>query len=1138
MRQESQTEGSSSKPGNDFESYPKPPESAPKSIHEVQHFNGLSREPPRADVSAEHGGATGSFTELSEVVHSATRPLPTETGNGTYVEDDSQGGSLWEDLRSLGIEDARTVRDFIKTEALGRAVNDKTMLMERIIQMAAKLPDKSKTREKATHAFLGVLWKSLPHPPLSYVGDKYAYRSADGSYNNPTLPWLGAANTEYARTTEPSHMKPASLPDPGLIFDSIFARDTFKPHPNKVSSIFFTWASLIIHDLFQTGYPDENINKTSSYLDLSILYGKNQAEQNMMRTFVDGKIKPDCFSEPRFHALPAASGVILIMLNRYHNYVAEHLALINENGRFTKVHDDEMDPDKARAALAKYDNDLFQTARLITCGMYINITLYDYLHTIINLNRDNTTWNLDPRTHEDHDVVPTALGNQCSVEFNLTYRWHTGIGRQDEAWMEKAYQEIVGKPGQEATLEDLLQGMQRFSAKMDKDPSKRTFAGLERQADGTFRDSDLVDILTCAIEQVSGSFGPNNVPKVLRSVEILGMEQARKWNVASLNEYRKFFNLKPYKSFEEINSDPHVSDQLRHLYEHPDYVELYPGVIAEEPKEPMIPGVGIAPGYTVSRAVLSDAVGLVRGDRFYTTEFNARSLTNWGYSEAKYNMEVNQGCSFYRLALRAFPQWFSYNSIYIHYPMTIPSENRTIMKALGRGGDYSWDRPAYIPPRTNVFDYTNVRHILEDGSNFRVMWGEATAYVFGEKAWNFMLSGDAPAHANQRNIMSRALYHEQWHEAVKRFYLELTQQLLAEKSCRVGGVNQVDITRDVGNLAHVHFASSIFSLPLKTRKHPHGIFTEHEMFEIIALAFTAIFFDVDPVKSFFLRHKAREAAQKLGKLVEVNVRAINSSGFVATLLGSVRANDNALSEYGVHMVERLLQSGLDPEEVTWAQILPTATAMVPNQAQVFTQIIDYYLSDNGRQHLPDINRFAKEDSSASDEVLLRYCMEAIRLNGIFGAYRKSHTNLTLDDKDGTVHIKPGDKVFVSFVDANRDPNVFPNPDEVDLNRPMESYIHYGVGPHTCLGGDASKVSLTAMLRVVGRLDNLRRAPGPQGELKKIPREHGFYTYMREDQSSFYPFPMSWKLHYDGEIPGTEQPVHSDFVCNVPGHWQN
>lgn len=207
----------------------------------------------------------------------------------------------------------------------------------------------------------------------------------------------------------------------------------------------------------------------------------------------------------------------------------------------------------------------------------------------------------------------------------------------------------------------------------------------------------------------------------------------------------------------------------------------------------------------------------------------------------------------------------------------------------------------------------------------------------------------------------------------------------------------------------------MFSLPLKSREHPHGIITAHEMFEAMAVIFTAIFFDAEPVKSFELRHKAREAANKLGRLVELNVKAIKSSGLIATLLGNMPANRNALFEYGVHMVERLLQSGLDPEQVTWSQVLPTAVAMVPNQAQVFTQIIDYYLSDKGRKHLPDIKRFAKEDSPASDEVLLRYCMEAIRLNGIFGSYRKSQTNLTLDDKGGKVHIKAGDNVFVSFV---------------------------------------------------------------------------------------------------------------------------
>jgi linoleate 10R-lipoxygenase len=69
----------------------------------------------------------------------------------------------------------------------------------------------------------------------------------------------------------------------------------------------------------------------------------------------------------------------------------EQLAEINENGRFTKPSPD-LPEDKAKAAWEKYDEDLFQTGRLITCGLYINITLYDYLRTIVNLNRVNSTW--------------------------------------------------------------------------------------------------------------------------------------------------------------------------------------------------------------------------------------------------------------------------------------------------------------------------------------------------------------------------------------------------------------------------------------------------------------------------------------------------------------------------------------------------------------------------------------------------------------------------------------------------------------------------------------------------------------------------------------------------------------------------
>jgi hypothetical protein len=119
-----------------------------------------------------------------------------------------------------------------------------------------------------------------------------------------------------------------------------------------------------------------------------------------------------------------------------------------------------------------------------------------------------------------------------------------------------------------------------------------------------------------------------NVPTILKAVEVLGIEQGRKWKVATLNEFRKFFKLQPYSKFTDINSDEDVAQSLETLYVHPDYVELYPGLVAEEAKRVEIPGSGLCPGYTIATTILSDAVALVRGDRFYTVVSHPLSLPN------------------------------------------------------------------------------------------------------------------------------------------------------------------------------------------------------------------------------------------------------------------------------------------------------------------------------------------------------------------------------------------------------------------------------------------------------------------------------------------------------------------------------
>lgn len=58
-----------------------------------------------------------------------------------------------------------------------------SLQLEKIIQLACSLPRGSPGEKKLTGELLASLWNNLKHPPLSYMGDEWRYRAADGSNN-------------------------------------------------------------------------------------------------------------------------------------------------------------------------------------------------------------------------------------------------------------------------------------------------------------------------------------------------------------------------------------------------------------------------------------------------------------------------------------------------------------------------------------------------------------------------------------------------------------------------------------------------------------------------------------------------------------------------------------------------------------------------------------------------------------------------------------------------------------------------------------------------------------------------------------------------------------------------------------------
>lgn len=760
----------------------------------------------------------------------------------------------------------------------------------------------------------------------------------DGSFNNILEPNLGRAGTPYAKSVKSEKRLHGVKPDPGLLFDLLMARDdnTFQENPAGISSMLFYHAAIIIHDIFRTNRTDMNKSDTSSYLDLAPLYGSSLKDQLEIRTMKEGKIKPDTFHEKRLLGQPAGVNVMLVLYSRFHNYVADILLKINENGRFTlATPPNATDVDKAKA-IAKQDHDLFNVARLITGGLYINISLHDYLRAITNTHHSASDWTLDPRVaidkQFDGEGVPRGVGNQVSVEFNLLYRFHSCISKRDERWINEFFLKLF--PGrkaedlQDVSWTELGQALLTFEQNTPKDPSVRTFDGLERQADGTFKDEDLVRILKTAMEDPAGTFGARMVPKALKVVEVLGIIQGRKWQCASLNEFREFFGLKRYETFNDVNSNPEIANILEKLYTDPDMIELYPGLMVEDIKPQRNTGSGIMPTYSVGRAVLSDAVTLVRSDRFNTIDYTVSNLTAWGYNEVQQDYKTLGGSMLYKLIQRGVPNWFPFNSVAVMQPMYTKSANEKIAKEIGTFDQFTLDDPKPAP-KTAVFTTNSaIKQVLGNPKQYVVPWLKALNNLYpGKKDYSwFMLAGDQPQNYKHRTDFSKAMSKiPNLHDAIHEFIERQGAKLIKKESFNLKkGLDQIDIIRDVAIPLNTQLLADLFYFDLRTEENPDGKLGVAELYRSLLDIRIWGVNNNDPAQAWNRRRRAQEGvktvAESTKRLVsEAEIGRPRGIGLVSAVANRIGAKSylkkDSLRSCGLKLVEELLAQGNNIDQV-------------------------------------------------------------------------------------------------------------------------------------------------------------------------------------------------------------------------------
>ncbi|CAK5274234.1 unnamed protein product [Mycena citricolor] len=890
-------------------------------------------------------------------------------------------------------------------------------------------------------------------------------------------------NAPYARSVPASNITPpASLPSAGLVFDTLLARDEFTPHPGGISALFFAFADLIIHSIFNTNHADPTVNATSSYLDLSILYGNSQKEQDTVRC-KDGRggLYADCFADSRLLHMPPAVCSLLVVLSRNHNasrlvlfarnadpsaqYTAQKILEINERGIYkTSFAND--------AEKLAQDDEIFNRARLVNCGYFMQIILGDYVGAILGLVRDGYSWRLDPLSQSreaNHELSPRGEGNVVSIEFNLLYRWHATLSEQDTAWTENMFKDLFdGQDFSTLTIEDFMR-VAHTKLIPDRDPREWTFDGLVRGADGRFKDSDLATILQNSTSWRAGAYKARGIPEVLRVIEVLGIEQARRWGACSMNDFRRFLGLKPYASFQEWNSDKSVHTAAASLYNDIENLELYVGLQAEEAKPPM-PGAGLCPGYTISRSILADAVCLTRGDRFLTIEFTPWNLTAWGFRDCQFDaQDGSYGGMLTKLLFRTLPEYYPRRSAYAHFPFLDPAFMQNLMAENNKSlvGEYIWTKPEINVEKEAVLvvkTESAVREVLADQTVFPNGYADRVMEVTGHSTVDHTFVNDLLLKENAK-----------WTE----YFVTETRALIAQLS--FGNVSKkvqyIDIVRDVINVLPVHWiCKEIAGLPLgenvQTRYHAFADVCQY------------IFLNYDPSSDWHLRESAKQAFHEFDKVVK------NHLGSRISLLDMDRSSLAESLPFLTELKASADRHHLDLNELSVALFVEVVTTAA-HWSQGVTHIINYYLDERRVEERAEIVK--ADGKKAMDIVGLRWVTVD---PPVWGVYRTAHKDENIVE---STKVPLGGRVFASIKDAS-----------AGMEKPL-----LGIGEHGLVSAPFFESTVPRVVSEILRLKDLKRAPGTSGVLNRFTESvHGAaQQWYIDSKSDVVPFPQSLVVEY-------------------------
>ncbi|MFT6180198.1 MAG: hypothetical protein ACJAQT_002092 [Akkermansiaceae bacterium] len=462
-------------------------------------------------------------------------------------------------------------------------------------------------------------------------------RTIDGTKNNLTKPDQGSAGTMFPRLGPTMYDDGISSPrESGMmnareVSNAICIQSAPMPNRDGLSDFVWQWGQFLDHDIDLTetssdpaefypievsegdklhpmipmmrsdydlstgtsiGNPRQQVNRVSSYIDGSGVYGADERRALALRTLRAGRLKTSVgnllpFNEDSLHNanaldLPEASLFLAgdIRANEQTGLTCLHILFVREHNRLAGM--------IAAENPAWDDEQIYQRARKIVGALIQAITYHEFLPALLGAMAPN----IAGASYNEH------------VDASITNEFASSLYRAGHSMVSRKLQRIQDDGSMSAGgALDVMNAFFNPSIIVDN-PQNVAFVlkGLASQSQREI-DSRVIDDLRNQLFGAPGSGGMD--------LAALNIQRGRDHGLPTYNQMREIFGLLPAVAFSDVTSDPETLSSLSSIYDTVDVIDLWVGTLAED----HLPGAAV--GALLAAAMIQQFTALVEGDRLF-----------------------------------------------------------------------------------------------------------------------------------------------------------------------------------------------------------------------------------------------------------------------------------------------------------------------------------------------------------------------------------------------------------------------------------------------------------------------------------------------------------------------------------------